>query len=335
MANVIIGIHGLGNKPPKPLLEHWWKLAVTEGLRNNKYNTVLPEFEMVFWADIIHDKALSESDKDINSLYYIDEEYTEAPANFLVTEHSTRKKLVDFLGKQLNRIFLNDDLTLNYSFITDAIVDKYFKDLEVYYMGNCTSEDGHSCKVNDLIKKRLLKILEEHRNDDIMLISHSMGSIIAYDVLTFSAPHIRINTFITMGSPLGLPVVISKIAAEQRQQGNKDNLMTTPSCIIKNWFNFSDILDKVALNYKLSDDFTENNHGVKPVDFMVVNDYEINGFRNPHKSFGYLRTPEFSKILNDFILAERLTIKQKVMRRIVEYIDKIKSKIPFIFSTKK
>ncbi len=329
MANVIIGIHGLGNKPPKALLEQWWKLALTEGLRNNNYNAVLPEFKMVYWADIIYEKPLSESEEDADSPYYIPERYTEAPADFQVTEHTTRKRVVDFLGKQLNKIFLNDDLTLNYSFITDAIVDKYFKDLELYYKGSSISADGQTHKMNELIKNRLLKVLEEHRKDEIMLIGHSMGSIIAYDVLAFSTPHIRINTFITIGSPLGLPVVISKIAAEQKQRGIPDHLMTTPSGITKGWYNFSDILDKVAINYKLSDDFTANIHGIKPADFMVLNNYEINGLRNPHKSFGYLRTPEFSRILNDFIMAEKLTLIQKVIRRITAYIGDFRSKTPF------
>jgi len=41
MANIIIGIHGLGNKPPKPLLEHWWKLAMIEGLKTNNFNPAL------------------------------------------------------------------------------------------------------------------------------------------------------------------------------------------------------------------------------------------------------------------------------------------------------
>ena len=29
---VIIGIHGLGNKPSPPLLAKWWKEAIREGL---------------------------------------------------------------------------------------------------------------------------------------------------------------------------------------------------------------------------------------------------------------------------------------------------------------
>ena len=327
MANVIIGIHGLGNKPPKPLLERWWRLAMIEGLKYYGFTPVLPKFELVYWADIVHKKALNESEKDINSPYYIDEKYTKAPENFPMEDHHTRKKLVDFLGRQMNRIFLNDDLSLNYSFITDAIVRKYFNDLEIYYEENYTKENGQTCKANEVIRERLLMKLEEHKDDEIMLISHSMGSIIAFDVLMFVAPQIRINTFVTAGAPLGIPVIISKIASEQKKRGNLTNHMTTPPGILKNWNNFSDILDKVAFNYKLSDDFSENSLGVKPVDFLVINNYEMNGIRNPHKSYGYLRTTEFSKVLNEFIQSERLTIKEKVIRKTKQVINNVKTHI--------
>ncbi|HUX56394.1 MAG TPA: hypothetical protein VMV77_05440 [Bacteroidales bacterium] len=327
MANVIIGFHGLGNKPPKPLLEQWWRLAMIEGLKSNNFKCHLPEFELVYWADIIYDKPLSESVHDEESPYFIDEKYTIAPADFPVEDHKTRQKVVDFLSKQLNRIFLNDDLTLNHSVVADAIVSKYFKDLEIYYSENCISENNEKCLAKDLIRDRLLKKLEKYKKNNIMLISHSMGSIIAFDVLTFIAPKIRINTFITMGSPLGLPIVVSKIASEQKQKHVETNQINTPDGIIKNWFNFSDILDKVALNYKLSENFSENTNGIKPVDFLVVNNYEMSGTRNPHKSFGYLRTPEFSKVLNDFIRTERLTIKERITSGIKAVINKAKTKI--------
>jgi len=246
-----------------------------------------------------------------------------------VEDHSTRRNIVDFLSRQLNRIFLNDDLSLNYTYITDAIVSKYFKDLDIYYSKKVTNENGHIGLVHDLIRERLVAKLKEHKNDDIMLISHSMGSIIAFDVLTFLAPEIRINTFITIGSPLGLPVVISKIASEHKQMRNTTRLMSTPPGIFNNWINFSDILDKVAFNYKLSDDFSENNLGIKPVDFLVINNYEFNEIRNPHKSFGYLRTSEFSRILNDFILSEELTMKQKIASQIRRFVIYLKSVLKF------
>ena len=325
MANVIIAIHGLGNKPPLKLLEHWWKLAMMEGLRSLNLKPVFPKFELVYWADILHEKPLRLSEKNIKSPFYMGEKYVKAPADFPAEDHSTRRKVVDYLGRQMNRIFLNEDLSLNYSFISDAIISKYFKDLEIYYTETPISANYDGRKANELIKERLAVKLMAHRDDDIMLISHSMGSVIAFDVLTGLSPDIRINTFITIGSPLGFPFIISKIASGQKHEGNHTSHVITPGSILKHWYNYSDILDKVAFNYKLSDDFSENGFGVKPVDFIVVNNYEVNGIRNPHKSYGYLRTPEFANILNEFILSEELTLEQKISRRFVHFIHYLKT----------
>ena len=325
MANIIIGIHGLGNKPPEELLEKWWKCAMIEGLRNSGHKTAITNFRLAYWADIIYDKSLDPDEKDTESPWFIDEKYTRAPENFPEEDYSTRKKVIDFLRRQMNRIFLNDDLTLNYSFISDTIINRYFKDLEAYYSANGSMNNNESHQTGELIKERLYSLLKKHKNDEIMLIGHSMGSIIAFDVLSILAPDIRINTLITMGSPLGLPVVISKIAGEQKKRGININHVTTPPGIVKKWYNFSDILDKVAFNHKLSDYYSENEHGVKPVDLLVVNNYVIDGVRNPHKSFGYLRTPEFIEILNEFILSEKLTLIQKVSRRFNKLTNNLKS----------
>jgi len=327
MANVIIGIHGLGNKPPKKLLEQWWKLAMVEGLKANHYNTILPRFELAYWADILHNKPLNESEKDEESPGFLEERYVKAPKDFPIKNHNTRRKIVDFINRQISHIFLNEDFSLNYSTLTDAILSKYFKDMDIYYTENCNLENASICKAKDLINKRLIQVLENYKNDNIMLICHSMGSIIAFDVLNFEAPQIDIDIFVTIGSPLGLPIVINKIAAEQKRRLNSENYMNTPPTILKNWYNFSDILDKVAFNYKLADDFSENDHGIKPIDFLVINNYEIDGKRNPHKSFGYLRAPEFSKVLNDFIITEKFTIKRKIIHKITRIIYRVKAKI--------
>ncbi len=325
MANVIIAIHGLGNKPSKQLLEHWWKLAMTEGLRAKGKKTILPKFEMVYWADLLYDKPQSESEPDMDSPYFLNEKYEMSSFNEKHENHNIREKIIDFLNRQMNRIFLNEDLSLNYSFITDSIIRKYFKDLEIYYNGHSEDENADNDNKRDLIRQRLLVVLEKHKHDTIMLVSHSMGSIIAFDVLTFLAPHIKIHTFITIGSPLGLPVVVTKIALEQRTTMNDNSHhMQTPPGITTNWYNFSDIQDKVAFNYKLNDDFAENAYGVKPIDFLVENDYESNGKANPHKSYGYLRTAEFSEILDTFIAQNKMNIKDKIIQKTTNIMNRIK-----------
>ncbi|MCK5703950.1 MAG: alpha/beta hydrolase, partial [Cyclobacteriaceae bacterium] len=194
------------------------------------------------------------------------------------------------------------------------------KDLEIYYAEECYDENDIRCEARKLIRKRLIKVLAKYKGDDIFLIGHSMGSIIAYDVLTFLAPDINIRTFVTMGSPLGFPVVQGKIATEWHAKRLVPPRLRTPPRVKKHWYNFADLNDKVALIYQLSKNFKANWRGIRPKDFVVHNDYQIENSFNPHKSFGYLRTPEFSKVLHEFSVEESFT--KKVLSRFYSIFQK-------------
>lgn len=300
MAKVIIGIHGLGNKPSEELLQKWWKKSILEGLENTNQKFKLPKFELVYWADLLYENSLDENIKDENHPLYFKEKYIEGNREKTDVKHPIRKKILDWFDEAADKIFLNDDMTVNYSYITNKIIHNYFKDLEAYYENGEISIHGNTYHARDQIRSRLIKILKKHKNDDVFLIAHSMGTIIAFDVLTFHLSKYRINSFATIGSPLGIPFVRSKIAQEKEIILNDYHKLKTPSGV-QNWYNFSDLEDDVAISYSLQNDFNENDLGVKAVDFIVTNDYKIDNEENHHKSFGYLRTPEFSKILLEFI----------------------------------
>jgi hypothetical protein len=324
MKKVLIGVHGLGNKPPKYLLNKWWKEAMNEGFKENGIKNELPEFELIYWADLLYDKPLNKWEKNTESPYFIDEPYLKSPKNYIAEDNSVRLKVVDFVSSQLNKLFLKEDKTLNYGFISDFILQNFFKDLEVYYIEDCEDEFDITCKARDLIRKRISQVLRKYEDYEIMIISHSMGSIITFDVLTFLIPELKINTLITIGSPLGLPLVVSKIASEHKKRQNGQKYMATPPGIIKSWFNLADIRDEVALNYKLNDDFTSNEMGIAPIDFLVDNNYVTGEKSNPHKSFGYLRTPEMSKILGEFMIYERKNLIEKAIDKLGGFLGKIK-----------
>ena len=324
MKKVIIGVHGLGNKPPKYLLKRWWQKSMLEGLKKGGHKKVLPEFELVYWADILYDEPLNLWESNKESPYYLYEPYKKSPKDFYLEDHPITQKIVGFISDQLNRIFLNPDMTLNHSFITDAILKRYFRDLEIYYNEECKDEFDMTCKAKELIRRRVVDTIYRYRDYEIMIIAHSMGSIITFDALTFVIPEIKINTLVTIGSPLGLPVVVSKIAAEQKKMINGKSIMSTPPGVTDSWYNLADILDRVALNYKLGDDFNKNENGVIPRDYLVQNDYEIDGDKNHHKSYGYLRTPEFSNILNEFIGDEKLSVTKKVFGKVQQIVENMK-----------
>ena len=152
--------------------------------------------------------------------------------------------------------------------------------------------------MRDRVRAKLL----DNGGQRIMLIAHSMGSIIAYDVLREigrTQPQFRVDHFVTIGSPLGLPHVKDKIWRE-------NHLVRTPSVVSK-WTNFADRRDPVALDVHLSDDYGENIAGVKVRDDLVINGYAgkkkdgKDGKPNHHKSYGYLRAPEMSNAIRAFL----------------------------------
>lgn len=334
MSKIIIGIHGLGNKPEKDILEKWWLQSICEGLRKVKRFNFEPRFKLVYWADILNKKPLSQLIDDPENPFFLDEPYSPSNLNTKPEQHSKRKKFLGFLEDQLDKIFLNDDLSANFNFISDLIFKKYFMELEVYYAKLPPVNDKSFKSVKEIIRNRLANVLKKYKGDDILLIAHSMGSIIAYDVCNFTVPEIDIDTLVTMGSPLGLPIILSKIAEEKKLEDQSVIKLKSPPNISKSWFNFADIQDNVALNYNLADDFESNDHGVQVIDTIVVNDYVIKEERNPHKSYGYLRAPEFSNILADFL--ERDTNKFSLWLRKKFYglktiFKKIFQSLPFIF----
>ena len=328
MSKIIIGIHGLGNKPPRALLEIWWKLSIKEGLRSIYRTRLFFDFELVYWADILNPRPLDPAIKSHDDPLFLEEPYTREKTIPPDETGGLRSKIMDYTERQLDRIFLNDDMSLNFAYITDRIIRRYFSCLEAYYSESVSKDGKGEVPVKELIRERLSTLLRRHEGKQILLIGHSMGSIIAYDVLTRSVPDIEIDTFITIGSPLGLPMIVSKIFSEQKGEKTEIKKVKAPDNIIKHWHNFSDPEDKVALDRTLHDDYEENGHGVRASDKLVFNDYFINGRRNPHKSFGYLRTPEIAGVIDIFLegrfpfIPKRL--KYKINGWLYDHMDRIR-----------
>jgi hypothetical protein len=297
MSRIIIGIHGLGNKPSAHLLDSWWRKSIHEGLgRIGKPHPFL-KFELVYWAQYIYPKPLDYNLTDPEDPLFIPDPYLPATDHPEKKVPGLRKRLVDYLEKQIDKIFLSDDHVIDVSGITDMIIDHFFKDLHVYFTTEYAKGKVKPGKARKAIQKSLLKTLEKHKGKKILLLAHSMGSIIAFDVIANPDPDIRIDTFITVGSPLGIPAIKQKLLVERT--GIKK--LQTPETVSRKWYNFSDLEDRVAFDYDLSDDFLPNSAGIQSVNQEIYNDYFLNGERNPHKSYGYLRADPVAGAIAEFL----------------------------------
>ena len=310
--NVIVGIHGLGEKPPEHVLHSWWVQSIQEGAQ--RWNIGLTDFDvkLVYWPDILHPVPLNPRESDQESPLYLDAPYVPSMQEAPTRPHNLKKRIVGFLEKKLSALLLNDDLSINYQSVTDTLVRRYFKDLDAYFSSD-TGPDGPPNNTTEKIRDRLIRVLEKHKDDRILLVAHSMGSIVAFDVLEMN-PHLQVDTLVTVGSPLGFPVVVGRMVAERNRDGRGENSMQVPDSIKTAWYNHADIEDYVAIDSNLANDFRANNNGVKPVDVQVTNDYVYRRNRNPHKIYGYLRTKELVAIVARFLPVPEESRLQKTRR---------------------
>ena len=312
MSKIIIGIHGLGNKPPKNLLEKWWKDSIIEGLKNNNYKLKDFEFELCYWSDILHETPLNPNETDNESETYLSEPYVPFEKKGEKKEHSFREQALEYLEKYSDKILVNGVLSFNIASLTDMFIHRHFRDLEIYYSLSFINYKGKKRLARDVIIERLTDLISKHKNKEILLVAHSMGSIIAYDALMDYVPEIKVNMLITIGSPLGQKYVIGKINLEKNAE--PETKLPVPENISSRWTNFYDLEDVVAINYNLADYFTPNSDGIKIFDEEIENNYSYNEKENPHKSYGYLRADKFSNIVNSFFEEKKFNFKDWVKK---------------------
>ncbi|MPY87315.1 MAG: S8 family serine peptidase [Luteitalea sp.] len=112
-----------------------------------------------------------------------------------------------------------------------------------------------------------------------IVIGHSQGSMVAYDVLfQLAAQECDVALFITIGSPLGLQEVQDQLKTITNQKK-----LAVPACV-RRWVNVADPLDPVALDKKLGNDY-QPTRGVRVEDHVETNP---DGPKHPHSGTGYL-----------------------------------------------
>ncbi|MCL4180096.1 MAG: S8 family peptidase [Verrucomicrobia bacterium] len=114
-----------------------------------------------------------------------------------------------------------------------------------------------------------------------VIIAHSQGSMIAYDVLCrwdrTKDGDIEVPLFITIGSPLGL----TEVKDRMKELTGQKRLSVPASA--RRWANFADTCDYVALDKKLAGDYVPKD---RIEDAKVDNPVR----KNPHSGIGYLGT---------------------------------------------
>lgn len=312
MKTILIGIHGLRNKPPKYVLTEWWKKSITEGFR--VVNLPPPRFslELAYWAQYMHTRSQDASVTDREDPRYLWEPYVEGTLFGPRDPRTFKKKIKSDIHQQVLQLIAGKSGFMNIEAISNRILHRMFVELDTYYHGTLRDENGVTHPARNLIRGELQRLLVKHRDKNICLLAHSMGTIIAYDVLLHGNPVIPVHTLITFGSPLGFPVIRKHIQQEMGLGPDDSVTLPTPDAVRHRWLNFSDLDDVTCLTYNLRNHYRANKSGVRPFDRIVYNNYEFEGYNNPHKAYGYLRTLDITQALNTFLVLENSGLAQRL-----------------------
>ena len=201
--------------------------------------------------------------------------------------------------------------------VKDNVINDHLREVRLYH-------------ADQYIADRIRKPLEDALRDawmagkEVVLISHSMGTFISYDVLwRFShrseaeyksfRQH-SVKQLITMGSPLGDETLRTFMLTDRWKDAVKEKRAEDRKRYfplnMDAWYNFSALGDVVCHDSTLEDDFFEvMQEAVSQFKTTPFRDYVSlynpyitgKGKQNPHKSYGYLIQPKLSQKILEVI----------------------------------
>ncbi len=188
-----------------------WEDALRDGLRRVEatYSRDIP-VSFAFYGDLWRrdtpgsPTADDEKERDAAPVSGIAEEEELAPLQIAVTSELLAESDGEFVDERERLDWRNlTELaaTLDARFGVGTVVLTHFlKDLAGYF-------------ADPALRQRTMDIVERairEEGDQVVLLAHSMGSIVGYDLL-MRIPDLPVRAFITFGSPLGLPSFLKQV----------------------------------------------------------------------------------------------------------------------------
>lgn len=288
-ARTVIYVHGMGNKPPSETLRCQWDHAlfgrnmgertrlaywvsrarypVAEASRcadgdqgpvvNQAEQRVLASLGVTPLRPDLHQlaAALSQSPQELAMLeQMLDELGVSAPTAHGLGRRSLLGRVNQILLKLISAALLQDT--------HDFFFDRARRDA-----------------MEQSLRERL-----ESGGGPFVIVAHSLGSLIAYEVLRKLDPKRHdVALLLTFGSPLGLPSVRSRF-----KQWIGQRKLPFPACV-RRWHNVADRRDPVALDGDLRNDLQSPGTRYSNQWSEGLN---LESPRNPHSATGYLAHPQ-------------------------------------------
>lgn len=280
----ILFVHGRNPKPPAQSYRAQLWRCLLEGVR--RADTVAAKtlaghpdcFELVYWSDLFYDNTrdIEQDEAGIERVIRLKQPQRSDIAEARRWGRWARQGLNRFIDRMpwLMRPFMD-------GWMRETVQDTR------RYLDN---QDGLASRV----RARLSEALQATDGQPLVLIGHSLGSVIAYDTLwelTHEGGHPPpVDLFLSLGSPLGTRFI------QRGLQGWECSGRERYPAGIRHWLNLVTVGDLAALDPKVEDDFGEM-RSLGLVETLTDNTRKLyNSFRtsrgaNLHRSYGYLVLP--------------------------------------------
>ena len=249
---IVVYVHGNGNKVREELLKRRWDQALFG-------RDAGPESRMAYWAPVLHPTPLPDSEFDEVDLPAAPEvALAEAAVTTSPDELAAYASRMDAAAEALAAEEEGEAAAGGLEVlplpqaariaIFKRLVRLTFRDVAAYFFG------GRKEEMREVVRRAIADI-----DEPFVMIGHSLGSILAYDVLREDAQRSKdLPLLVTIGSPLGVREI--------------QDLITTPLEVpagVQAWLNASDSRDLVALDHDVRGEYDPPE---RCTDIQVTND---------------------------------------------------------------
>lgn len=309
MAHVTF-VHGIANKPDADVLLRLWRdaLAADDGVDLGAEGITS---SMVYWADVLYEEPAAEQAEHESNDSIVAKSDPDVEMDWRSAAAGSEQAWIESLAEKLSvdeeppggdpdftpEPFDGSELEANFEriplpwWLKKRLMKKLLRDVH-HYLFNVEYQahpDRRIYKVQDEIRRRFVAGIAAgaEQPGPHIVVSHSMGTVIAYDCLKRVQECASVDALMTIGSPLGIDEVQDKLRPEwSRDDGYPAGKLAGE------WINVFDRLDPVAgFDAKLANDFKRGS------DAVVDDLNEQNWGRWRHNIAHYLAGPELRKKL--------------------------------------
>lgn len=292
----IIFVHGRSQQNKDPIaLAKQWERALLEGFKRigTPYVGKL-DFTFPYYGDVLFDavdkastenfqelvnKGASSAGPDAQEQEFLWQVIREIALQQGITEEQIAREAngdVDIKGMQnwpaiLAALRLLDKIKGTGASMIELITRDVW-----YYL----TRKGIRLKVNQIVDLKLPK------DDECIIVAHSLGTIVAYNLLMNRHPVNNVRAFITLGSPLGIKAIYDRLPSDISPRKAPPD--------VGQWDNLRDERDAVAL-YEIG----KGVFGGAPT--VLNNSNVINESNNRHGIVEYLQDPKVAGIIRKFL----------------------------------